>query len=484
MLRGRILSVSMARVGARSCRWVWHRLAGTAAAAASALLGCRAPEQTPPRPVPTATPTPAPRWNVVLFIADDLNASVGVYGDPQARTPRIDALAARGVRFDRAYCAYPVCNPSRSSFLTGLFPDSIGDQGDGSSFRAHRPDVVSLPQLFRRNGYYTAGISKVFHDAPGMDNGGEWEYSVDFATTPTGNRGVGRDLRDGHLPCCSWLSADGTDDDQRDGQIARGAIEVLDHRPTDRPFFLAVGFHKPHEPFAAPRQYFDRFQPSGTQLRANDADDRDDVPAAALPAPFPFSDEDARELLRAYYASTSFMDAQVGRVVDALDRLGLTSTTVIVFLGDNGHHLGEFAHWSKGTLFEPSTRVPLILAGPGIGPGRVCSRTVELAGLYATLAELCSLPLAHAVDGASLGPLLTDPEAAWEPAYTQCRANGPMGRSVRTERWRYTEWEDGAQGLELYDVVSDPGEHVNLAGNPAYAPTMAELRTLLRKRWP
>jgi uncharacterized sulfatase len=317
-----------------------------------------------------------------------------------------------------------------------------------------------------------------------MDNSGEWEYSADFAATPTGNRGVGRDLRGGYLPCCSWLSADGAEDDQRDGQIARGAIEVLERRPIGRPFFLGVGFHKPHEPFAAPREYFERFPLSSVQIRPHDPHDRDDVPAAALPPPFPFSAGDARELVRAYYASASFMDAQVGRVVDTLDRLGLTPSTVVVFLGDNGHHLGEFGHWSKGTLFDLSARVPLILAGPGITTGRVCSRPVELAGLYATLAELCGLSLAHAVDGASLGPLLRDPEATWAPAYAQCRATGPMGRGVRTERWHYTEWDGGAQGLELYDVAGDPGEHVNRAGDPAYATPQAEMRALLHKRWP
>jgi iduronate 2-sulfatase len=177
------------------------------------------------------------------------------------------------------------------------------------------------------------------------------------------------------------------------------------------------------------------------------------------------------------------MDAQVGRVLDAIERLGLTSTTVVVFLSDNGQHLGEFDHWFKGTLFEPSTHVPLILAGPGIVSGRVCSRTVELVGLYATLAELCHLPLINAVDGVSLAPLLVDPEAPWTPAYTQCRPRGPMGHSVSTERWRYTEWQGGAAGFELYDHTRDPGEHVNLAGDPQQTAVVGELRSLLSLRW-
>jgi iduronate 2-sulfatase len=355
-----------------------------------------------PTPAPTATPspTPSPRWNVVLLISDDMNTSLGCYGDTQARTPRIDGLAARGVRFGRAYCAFPLCNPSRPSFLTGLYPDSIGDQGDGSSLHAHRPDVASLPQLFRRNGYYTAGISKVFHDAPGIDNTNEWEFSVDYSNTALGDRGEGRDLTPpGPFSPCRWLAADGTDDDQRDGQVAGGAIAALERRPSDRPFFLGVGFHKPHEPYAAPRAYFDQFPPGAVRLRPRYPHEGRDMPAVAVPRPYPFTDDESRQLLRAYYASASFMDAQVGRVLDALDRLGLTSTTILVFLGDNGLHVGEFGLWAKGTLFDVSTRVPLIIAGPGIPAGRVSERTVELVGLYATLADLCGLPLANRVDG-------------------------------------------------------------------------------------
>jgi iduronate 2-sulfatase len=460
---------------------------GLVGALTGTLLGCQGSVEPTPTPIPSATPTPtpAPRWNIVLLISDDMNTSLGCHGDSQARTPRIDGLAARGQRFNRAYCAYPLCNPSRSSFLTGLFPDSIGDQGDGSSLRAHRPDVASLPQLFHRNGYYTAGISKVFHDAPGMDNRGEWEYSVDYSNTPLGDKGQGRDLTPaGPFVPCRWLAADGTDDDQRDGQVARGAIAALEHRPTDRPFFLGVGFNKPHEPYAAPRAYFDLFPPAGVRLRPKYAHDRDNVPRAALSDPYPLTDDDARALLRAYYASASFMDAQVGRVLDALDRLGLTSTTIVVFLGDNGLHLGEFELWSKGSLFDVSTHVPLIIAGPGISGGRVSQRTVELAGLYATLANLCGLPLANAVDGASLTPLLVDPQANWTPAYVQTRQQGATGHSVITEQWRYTEWDNGSQGFELYDREHDPGEHKNLASDSSQTATIAQLRTLLRQRWP
>jgi uncharacterized sulfatase len=461
-------------------------LAGLVGVTAGAALGCSAPDEAAVSPSPTLQASrEEPRWNVVLLIADDLNASLGCYGDTQARTPRIDGLAARGLRFSRAYCAYPLCNPSRSSLLTGLFPDSIAPNGDVVSLRTHRPDVVSLPQLFRRNGYYTAGISKVFHDAVGTDNRGEWEYSVDYANTSLGNKGQGRDLTPSRLfSPCRWLAADGTDEDQRDGQIARGAIEVLERRPTDRPFFLGVGFHKPHEPFAAPRAYFDQFPPGQLRLRARYDGDRDDVPRPALPDPYPFSDDEARQLLRGYYAATTFMDAQVGRVLDALDRLGLTSTTIVVLLGDNGHHLGEFDHWSKATLFEPSTHVPLIIAGPGIPGGRVCARTVDLTGLYATLADVCRLSLVNAVDGASLTALLADPDASWDAAYSECRPRLALGHSVHTERWRYTEWADGARGVELYDLERDPGEHVNLSSKPELAATVSELRALLRQRWP
>jgi iduronate 2-sulfatase len=466
-----------------------HWLAGVAGVAAAASFGCGAAEQgaasshASPLPAPSTT-REEPRWNVVLFVVDDLNTSVGCYGDTQARTPRIDGLAARGLRFSRAYCAFPLCNPSRSSLLTGLYPDTIGDQLDGSSLRSHRPDVASLPQLFRRSGYYTAGISKVFHDASGIDNGGEWEYSVDYRTTALGGSGEGGDLTPpGLFAPCHWLAAAGADDDQVDGQVARGAIDALERRPADRPFLLGIGLHKPHEPFAAPKAYFDRFPLASVRLRPKLAGDRDDVPRQALPEPYLFTDDEARQLMRGYYAATSFMDAQVGRVLDALDRLGLRSTTIVVLLGDNGHHLGEFEHWSKGTLFEPSTHVPFVLAGPGIPVQQVCSRTVELAGLYATLAELCRLPLANAVDGASLTPLLADPSTEWTPAFCQCRPRAALGRSIRTEHWRYTEWEAGKRGVELYDVEHDPGEHTNVAAKPELGTTISELSALLREHF-
>ena len=458
-------------------------------AALSAVIGCggsplsQAPQDSV-RPLSApSTPNATPRRpSVVLFVVDDLNTTLGCYGIGAVRTPRIDALAARGVRFSRAYAPYPMCNPSRSSLLTGLLPETLGVLDGVTHFRAHRPGVVSLPQLLRRNGYYAVGLSKVFHDQPGMDDSQEWDEARTFQATPRGLAGTGEDLsRDGQA--WRWLAADGDDIDQPDGQAARAAVEFLARRPS-RPFFLAIGLTKPHEPFVAPRKYFDSYPLQGIALAAVPPDDRRDIPAVALPAPCGFTSAESRSLTRAYYASVSFMDAQVGVVLDALEREGLTDETLVVFVGDNGLHLGEHFHWGKATLFEPATRVPLIFAGPGVtAVGQVSPRPVELTSLFASVAELTNVP-PGAVDGLSLLPLLGSPEAPWGAAYSLCAPVGVLGRSVRTERWRYTEWGGGARGRELYDEDVDPNEWTNRAADPSYAATLTELSVLLRRRWP
>jgi iduronate 2-sulfatase len=446
------------------------------------IVGCGGGASLVPTPSPTPASTPARKPNVLLIVADDLNLALGTYGHPQALTPRIDGLAKRGVRFSRAYAAYPLCNPSRSSFLTGLFPETLGVLDGTTHFRAHRPEVVSLPQLFRRNGYHAIGLSKVFHDGAGMNDAGEWDESRSFSTTARGLQGTSGDLsRNGFA--WRWLAADGDDLDQIDGQAARAAVDFLAHRPS-QPFFLAVGLSKPHEPFAAPRRYFDLYPPQQVTVPRVPTDDRRDIPAAALPPPYAFTEDESRQLRRAYFACVSFIDEQVGVILTALETQGIADQTVVVFLGDNGHHLGEHFHWGKATLFEPSLGVPLLFAGPGVtAQGRACPRTVDLTSLYATLASLADLPLAQSVDSPTLLPLLQNPDAAWTPAYSLCAPVTAMGRSVRNERWRYTEW-GGAGGLELYDEDSDPNEWTNRAGDPALATTLTEMRTLLHQRWP
>ncbi len=436
-----------------------------------------------------------PRHPNVLFIAvDDLRNDLGSYGHPLVKTPNIDRLAKRGMRFDRAYCQYPVCNPSRTSLLTGLRPDATGVLSNSTNFRAKLPDVVTLPQLFRQQAYYTASLGKIFHRGltmedlrAEMDDKKSWDEARYFQTTGQGQLGEGRNLTGGRLAWCHWLAAEGDDEDQPDGQIAREAIRLLEQQ-RERRFFLALGFHKPHDPFIAPKRYFDLYPLDELKLPRDPAGRTPDVPHAIPAGPREefarFTDRERREFMRAYYAGISFTDAQIGKVLDALDRLKLADNTIIVFFGDHGYHLGERGWWNKNTIFELSARAPLIVVTPKMtAKGKSSSRLVEFLDIYPTLAELCDLPAPANLQGRSFGPLLDDPRRPWKnAAFTQVQRGPVAGYSVRTERWRYSEWDEGKQGAELYDHRRDPGEYKNLAQDPKYTGTVTELRKLLQTK--
>jgi uncharacterized sulfatase len=439
-----------------------------------------------------------PRPNVLFIVADDLCTHVGAYGDKVVQTPHFDALAARGVRFDRAYAQYPVCNPSRISFLSGLRPDTTRIYGNDVALRTTLPDAVTLPQRFRESGYFTASISKIFHvsqwdprrpeDKPGtwkLDDARSWDFRINTKPSERGLRGDRLHLAGGPQPndvLNFRLMADGDDDDQDDGQAVRDAIGLLEAK-RDQPFFIGVGFRRPHAAWIAPKKYFDLYPLASSRLP--DPGPREGVPPLALTNPKPNYGvpEDMLKMLQAYYASTTFMDAQLGRLLAALERTGHAANTIIVMIGDHGWHLGEHGLWHKGTLFEESARAPLVIVAPGAqGNGRATARIVEFVDLFPTLAELCGVPAPAGLAGVSLRPLLENPAAPWSrPAFTQMlRAGNKMGRSVRTERWRYTEWDEGRAGSELYDHATDPGEHRNLAGNPQLRDEIATLARLLR----
>jgi uncharacterized sulfatase len=340
-----------------------------------------------------------------------------------------------------------------------------------------------LPEWFRRHGYFTARVGKIYHD--GMDGPEDWDASLNPRGTARGREGEGRNLTGGRFAFFHWIAAEGTDEDQPDGQTAQEAIRLLEER-RDRPFFLAVGLRKPHDPYVAPKRYFEPYRLERIPGTPGPADDEADIPAAALPPVRHNLDPQAgREFRRAYWACISFMDAQLGKVLGALERLRLAENTLVVFWGDNGLHLGEHGWWNKVTLFERSARIPLVMAGPGVKRGAVCPRTVELLDLYPTLAQTCGLAAPPGLEGRSLAPLLDDPGAAWsKPAFTVVTRGKALGRSVRTERYRYTEWDEGRQGAELYDHARDPAEYRNLAGEARHAQTVAQLRGLLRARGP
>lgn len=435
-----------------------------------------------------SVPTFPRRWNVLLIFVDDLRNELGCYGNPVVRSPHVDRLAARGVRFDRAYCQFPVCNPSRASLLTGLRPDTTRVWDNKTPFRSTLPDAVTLPQLFRQHGYFTARVAKVFHD--GLDDPQSWDIAIETRGTERGLQGMGRSLAhpqaEKTMAWCRWLAAEGGDEDQPDGQTALEAIRLLEEHRKE-PFFLALGFRRPHDPFIAPKRYFDLY-PMERLEPPRDLPRPTPDPPLAIPGSYRFdhfTDQEKREFLRAYYAGISFMDAQLGKVLEALERWGLFDRTIVVFLGDHGYHLGERGWWNKNTLFELSARAPLIVFVPGMpANGRACQRLVEFVDIYPTLAELCGLPLPENLEGFSFRPLLEDPSRPWKKAaFTQVQRGKFVGRSVRTERWRFTEWDEGRQGVELYDHETDPQETMNLALDPRHAGTVLELQSLLRAGW-
>lgn len=452
------------------------------------------------------------RPNVLFLIADDLNNLLGCYGDPLAKTPNIDRLAGRGVRFDLAYCSFPLCGPSRNSLLTGLYPNSTGILANGQIFRQTIPSQPSMPQAFRQAGYFAARVGKLYHyNVPrsigtnGHDDPGSWELELNpagvdrlqeepriFSLTPGQFGGT-----------LSWLASDHADAMHTDGLNADDAVWVLERcaQRRERPFFLAVGFFRPHTPYVAPRSYFGLHPADKMPVFASIAEDQVDVPPAGLASYKAEQDQltDAmrRECRQAYSASISFMDAQVGRVLDALDRLGLAENTIVVFTSDHGYHVGEHGLWQKMSLFEESARVPLVIAAPGKPTaGQVAHSPVSQVDIFPTLAELCGVTPPENLQGQSLVTLLDDPRAAgrgW--ALTQVTRGGRRARrqgaagdsesaffgySLRTLRWRYTEWDEGQEGRELYDHQADPRELTNLAEHPDYAATVAELSEQLR----
>jgi uncharacterized sulfatase len=460
---------------------------------------------------PAQAEAPKGKLNVLFIVSDDLtNNAVGCYGGPRS-TPNVDALAKRGVRFDRAYCQFPLCNPSRASFLTGLRPDTLRVYENTTQFRKNVPDAQSLPQTFRKAGYTVMRVGKLYHygvpaqiGTDGLDDPVSWEQRVNprgrdkdeedriFTLNPRA-KGPGR-----FGATLSWLAADGTDAEQTDGKIAAEVVKLL-RANAEKPFFLGCGFFRPHTPYVAPKKYFDLHPADRIALPVVPADHRSSAPAAAFASQKKeqegMTDEQRRQAIQAYRACASFMDTQLGIVLRALEDLKLADRTIVVFISDHGYHLGEHGLWQKMSLFENSTRVPLIIHDPRArGNGQACPRTVELVDLHATLADLCGLS-GPKTDGTSLRPLLDDPKRAWErPAFTQVSRGTPtmtgdkapkgaawfMGRSVRTERYRYTEWDGGKKGAQLYDYEADPGELKNLANDLAARKIVTELKDHLK----
>lgn len=450
------------------------------------------------------------RLNVLFIAADDLRCDLGCYGHPAVKTPHLDRLAARGIVFNRAYCQQALCNPSRSSLMTGLRPDTLGIWNLPTHFREVRPGVVTLPERFKNAGYFTQNIGKIYHNWRQKIQGDPQSWSVPAVMHFNSHGNDKPQLKSGTLPAnraraprCE--NRDVPDNAYFDGRIADKAVAALRKIERKRqPFFLAVGFWKPHLPFNPPKKYWDLY-------------DRDRLPKLTNPQPPKNGPKIAlhngRELMRAakgklaaaqvaelrhgYLAGISYLDAQVGKVLSELDRLKLTDNTVIVFWSDHGFHLGEHSLWCKTSNFELDARVPLIIAAPKMKrPGAKTDALAELLDLYPTLVDLCGLKAPSGLEGKSLVPVMHDPGATVKPAaYTQHPRPAyykgkpkTMGVSVRTPRYRYTEWRDFTTGKvvarELYDHRNDPDENRNVVKSPRHASSLVKAKRLLGRAFP
>lgn len=418
--------------------------------------------------------------NVLFITIEDLRVHVlGCYNSPIVKTPNLDKFAAKSVLFNRAYCQFPVCNPSRSSFLTGLRPDTTGILDNVKSLFHENPNIVTLPAVFKNSGYYTARMGKIFHGTGEHDDPNGWVDTFDLGDDKIANRGTGRNLTNGKVEWCRWLASEGQDMNHSDGKIAPKTGELLQEKKDDS-FFLAVGFHKPHDPFVAPKKYFDMYpldEIIPPPVPASAGQEPDIIYGSEWKKEFDaFSEKEKKEFLRAYYACTSFVDAQFGKVLEAMDRLDLWKNTMVIVIGDHGYNLGEHNWWNKNVLYDHSCRVPLMVYAPGqTAEGKRCQSLVESLDIFPTIADICGLTPPANLEGLSFGPLLKDPTRDWkEAAYTQVQRGAIKGYSVRTKRWRYTEWDYGKAGRQLYDHNNDPDEYQNLIDRP-------ELEDIIRR---
>jgi iduronate 2-sulfatase len=454
------------------------------------------------------------RLNVLFIVCDDLNTHVSTSGYPHIRTPAFDQLASEGMTFNRAYCQYPVCGPSRASFLSGLYPESTGVLDNKADIRQTRPGTVSLPQRFKESGYWTAAVGKVFHNERTDPVALAWHQTRRFENdempmvTPIreefeakhGSITNGRARRlwrefyptiatqtQGQKPGYGRTGL--TDEQHRDGKNARQIAKWLDDKAHgDRPFFMACGIHKPHVPFLAPDRYFAMYPREELQFTPAAPDFWKQAPAMAQTTRyrgfgFEFGVENdalRRDYMQAYHACISFIDAQISLVFDALKRSGHWDDTIVVLTSDHGYLLGEKFMWGKVMLFETCDRVPLVIRVPGLARGGDSSDgLVELVDLYPTLTELCEIKPPAALQGTSLVPMLRDAASPGKNvAYIVVRRGPDLGRAIRTERWRYTQWPEGE---ELYDLKNDPAENYNLVQSETQSETLEQMRAELKQ---
>lgn len=437
--------------------------------------------------------------NVLFIMSDDLNTALSGFGHPQCKTPELDRLATRGLKFENMHCQYPVCGASRASLMSGLYPYTNRTLGNAGTLRGNMPNVLTLSQMFRKNGYRVGRVSKIYHmgipreiiaGTAERDDPHSWDEVVNIKAPEQHAPGVSTQWSpiDKGSQTFEGVVAEGNDLVHADGLAAEAAIKFL-KKHHERPFFLAVGFVRPHVPLVAPKKYFDLYNRKAMKAPIVPENDLDDVPKIIrnykANVRYGVTPELHKGLLQAYYASVSYMDAQAGKVIRALEALGHKDDTIIVFSSDHGYLLGEHHKFQKQHLFEESTRVPFIISVPWMKDqhGEGTKKITELVDLYPTIADLAGLTPPSDLQGQSLVPLLKDPASKnWkkDSAFTISR-NG--GESIRTYDWRYIHWGHGKNGQELYDLKADPREITNLAGNPKYADQLKRMKSkLLAKR--
>ncbi len=454
------------------------------------------------------------RPNVLFIVCDDLNTHVSTSDYSAIETPAFEKLAAEGMTFKRAYCQYPVCGPSRASFLSGLYPESTGIVNNATDIRNERPGTVSMPQAFKEQGYWTAATGKIFHNSKTDPGDLAWNEKAFFmndemplekqarkefeakhgSIEDRKNRSLWKEFLLGYAPQTmnqtpGWGPSGLTDEQHRDGKNARQAQDWIESKAYgDKPFFMAVGIHKPHVPFLAPQKYFDMYPKDGLKYIKSPSNFWDTVPKSSISKRFEGfgfehsieNDDLRREYMQAYHACISFIDAQIGSILESLKTNGLWENTIVVLTSDHGYQLGEHFLWGKVTLFEICNRVPMLIRVPGQTKAASTSQgLVELVDLFPTLAELCDVNAPDDVQGRSLAPMLRDPNAAGKDSvYTVVTRGKNLGKAIRTDRWRYSKWEDGE---ELYDLRNDLEEHHNLARSPEYSSTLKTMRRHLER---
>ena len=450
------------------------------------------------------------KLNVLFIASDDLRPMLGSYGCDYIRTPNLDRLAGEGTIFLRNYCQYPLCGPTRASLLTGLRPDELKIWGNNIHIRETVPDVITLPQHFKQHGYHSVSYGKIFHNAE-LDDSLSW--------SETGLKLEGHHFYDYNNPATlEWMdskrsenpagaymgpptdSANVPDNAYADGKFTDLAIQNMEaFSESKQSFFLAVGFVRPHLPFNCPSRYWDLYDPGQIPLAGNPdlPENFPDIPVynswwmrqfKGMPEEASFSDSVSRHLNHAYAACVSYVDAQVGRLLDALEQNGLEKNTIIVFWGDHGYLLGDHGIYGKHTNFEKALRAPMIIYTPGVQGGQQISQLTEFVDIFPTLCELAGLPQPDQLQGTSLKPLLEDPSILWkEAAFSQFLHLQNMGYSMRTDQYRYTRWVDHKsgelKGIELYDYKSDPYERINLAERDSHKSIAQELEKELYKQF-